>query len=485
MLDPYWTSRSAVSTVSETVDPTDSLEEYVKYIKPYHTKIYEVMMSYSYDDEFWVRFVEKLELEISITGGDGEDPKEPVFICGPGWDSGYNFGYGVIWGGGWGTDYLNQHGQPLQNINLKIEQAIASDDFESDWPVGTFVVNTTSGDEYEAMVIDKQAGKLAMVNTHIVEGVNHPNRTWTIRGNILADVQQGTTMYIPATGTDNITFTVVAATSNGIVTVVEVRESIPLSATATGLAGIPIEPHLLPWWPGSLRVDIVAEGTPPSPIRPTSTYYFLPQEEYGIFGIAHVPYPTRPSDFVRFSDFGDGKIWVRLHDVFYPGAQIIVTGSQWAGNDGKYVVAKTATEGQYTRIWPMEPVRITTQPTDRGGWISYNFDDGPISEAFCRLLDGGELTIQTYFGETLEIKLELHPSEYLDVIVDDDPDPETVGWGQMPYGSSWDGVDASNPISDDHIILVMTDESVNVIEDGFGDRAFGVTPFDAIRPATT
>jgi len=77
--------------------------------------------------------------------------------------------------------------------------------------------------------------------TTLVVGVNAPAQEWTITGNFLSVLTPGAVFNITGnTGGADGTYTVAAATFDGMNTIIMVNETIPLSATPTGTCTIPL-----------------------------------------------------------------------------------------------------------------------------------------------------------------------------------------------------------------------------------------------------
>jgi hypothetical protein len=65
------------------IDPTEGLVEYVKYIKPYHTKILDVLVEFVYEEKVDITVAERWKWIINMSQPDA--------------DLTYACGYGIVW----------------------------------------------------------------------------------------------------------------------------------------------------------------------------------------------------------------------------------------------------------------------------------------------------------------------------------------------------------------------------------------------------
>lgn len=71
------------NTTVSTTDPLESFLEYIADVKPYHTKVYEVVLEYTYSEPVNVSIAETFTVNVAIATGSNLTPE----LCDMGWDS--------------------------------------------------------------------------------------------------------------------------------------------------------------------------------------------------------------------------------------------------------------------------------------------------------------------------------------------------------------------------------------------------------------
>lgn len=396
MIDNYWFKSTRPLDVILQHDPAEGLVQHAMQMKPYHSKVYEIVMDYVYFDDLVASMSDELEIRVDMRSG--KEGEQPELLCGPGFDSAYNFGYGIYWGGGYGSPE-RYPGYQLRNDFVDIIEAVGT--FSQSENAGSFLIDEWQSEKYHILVTDLINNQMTFVTYHDMISYDYEERKFIISGNVLEAVEDSMEIYVPSTNTDQIRFTVTDVVLNsGGNTEITVLENIPIRTTVNPI-GIPLDHLLLPWWWRGAKVKI--SGTDlPSPLDPDGTYYFAPIEKYGVFGLAHTPSPKVPSDAVRFDAFNMTPIEIWTDEPFFAGIKVEVTGAENANNDGLYTIIKTKREGKKMRLWTMEPVKVSN---GSGGAMSHVQISTPVTEVFCKLVDGPQLMAQTYMQGNLHIAL--------------------------------------------------------------------------------
>ena len=515
MIDKSWFENTQSRDVLFSLDPTTSFVEYVQDVKPYHTKIFDVLINYAYSDMMRVNLRENIEISVEVSA-PGE---EPIYYCGPGYEPGFGFGYGIYWGGGYGgensdtaaippppatDDPYDDSGYddvgydgtvssnpsntipPVVNVYAPIVQAVTGTSTVPDLPANSFLVTTPAPVYYTVSIINSVSNQLGFVRNYALAGVSPLDKKWVLAGDQTPYITAGTVFYTGAAKTPTGQFTIETISFNGTETELIVKEAIPLTAIGTGYISILVTPEYLPWWPYGMGVKLMSNDPLPAPLVQGQMYYFIPQDQPGAFNLATVRYPTKDSQYVDLSQLSNQQITLFNAETFVPGMKVVVQGSLNGRNDGNYTVFRVQQEGDKVRVWPVEPIMYPNDPSrTTDGWLSYDLSEGVIQYGFCPIASADDLFTQVYIGEKLEFRMEISFNDKPSVNMLENRTPEILGWGGVLFGSSYDDDEEAFTVTAVQFASVGGDIDVgNIILNGFDTRPFDLAPFDAVNPYT-
>lgn len=268
-----------------------------------------------------------------------------------------------------------------------------------DLPYNTFLVAPPTPNPKSVVISSLITNQFTLTTPYAVTAVSPPASTWSVAGDITADLAIGDTFYI-ASNTDasaNTRYVAANVVFAGGTTTITTVQPISLIATPTGTLNVIVKPDDVSYLPVGASVTISSTGTLPAPLVAGTTYYFEPTADIGVFNLAHVRYPTQTTDYVDLTSMGSGQLSIDRVEPFVPGEEVVVTGS--AGNDGIYYVGTIVPEGANFRISVPQAVPVTTPvalPTD--GVMTYG---GNFGDPFCAVAHSPALHAETFIAETL------------------------------------------------------------------------------------
>jgi len=176
------------------VDPTDGLVEYVKAVKPYHTKILDVLVEYVYKENITTTVTDNWLWAIGLSNAQRDLVRE----CGWGW----NWDLVPTADSILTSRIISAHTDTTQQNYFLVEPATSSQ----------------------------------VTSDQIVGVVTGSNGSWTLAGNVTAHYSDDEVFSVMgnADSASNTVYTVSGVTFNGTNTVVNVLNGIPASATASG-----------------------------------------------------------------------------------------------------------------------------------------------------------------------------------------------------------------------------------------------------------
>lgn len=389
------------------VDPTEGLVQYAKVVKPYHTKILDVLVEYIYTEKASVTINEKWEWTLQL----GEPDADVIRMC----------GYGLVW-----DAFRSNETNPSTTI------ISAESNTSLGVPSNTFLIEPSLGSPYTVLVTNLQSNQLTFVRPYVTVGVNPALKKWTAQGNLSSNLSVGQKIYIRENsgfGADK-EYTVVSFTLVLGNTEITVQESISIQAASDGTLYVPMLLSDIPTWATGLELQLSTVGSYPNPISPTARYYFAPTSTPGVFNLATKRYPTLLTDYVDVTTVGSGQLLAHRSETFFPGSTVIVTGSYLNKNDGTYIVLKTEPEGIYTRVYVLQKVPYTTpSPLTTDGIITaavQGYDD----PSYCAVAQSPGLYADTFIHESIKFEFHIDFTETLQTNISQD----TIdGFGYVPY----------------------------------------------------
>lgn len=514
MIDKMWFENARSREASATLDLTDSFVDFVHEVKPYHTKIYDILMNYAFTDRMTVNMYENLNIEVTIT--DGGENTEPVYNCGPGYEPGYGFGYGIYWGGGYGggnsdtsvtpplpptdepfgdTPGYDTRGwdgtvitnpsntiPPVNNVYAGIMQAVSSDGQPVGVVANTFLVRTPASTFYNVAIINAHSNQMGFVRNYTLSGVTPTDRKWFVEGDQTAFIRPEDVVFTGAARQQQAQFTVASVSYNGTSTEVVTKEGIPLTAVGNGVLSVLVTPEYLPWWSYGMAVKLSSDTPLPAPLVAGKTYYFIPHAKPGHFNLAEVRTPQTYQQYVQFPEMSNQNITIGNAEFFLPGMSVHVEGSFLNRNDGYYTVLKSEEENGLIRVYVVEPIPYPTYDDKLpDGWLTYDLREGVVKWNVCPLTDGPSLFTQVIIGERLTFEFDIEFKDRAVVSMIENRVPDLVGWGDTLYGKEWDNIENARPISQSQESSISGDGNfAGVLNGGFDTRAFDMFPFDAL-----
>lgn len=162
------------------------------------------------------------------------------------------------------------------------------------------------------------------------------------------------------------------------------------------------------WLPGfAVRVEANPGDTLPSPLNSSEIYYIVTDVPFGHFKLSKRRIPLSNADIINITDAGStsSTFIIRKAEYFYPGAEIVISGSTDGLNDGIYTVYRAWKEGSRVRVALMQPI---AQPTYRNvpvpitdGVVSYNAFGGWSAPQVCFPEKAPNLYTKGYIAEKL------------------------------------------------------------------------------------
>jgi hypothetical protein len=401
------------------VDPTDGLVQYVQLVKPYHTKILDVLVEYIYTENVAVTMSERWTWNWDFINENRDTIRE----CGWGWiwdapyasestpstriisanaaenyfvvepitsstvvgDAIVGFATSAWIVAGDATSHfslgesfaVSSNGDAASNKSYVVSN-IAYDSGTARTTIGVVggvpLTATASGvipfaslKKYTWIVTNAKASQLSLAYSSPVVSVNAATKTWVISTPITGLVA-GDTIYLTnntvVSGQDsNRAYTVVSAVPSGSGTAVVVQEYISTFAVGDGDLNVLINSDYCPMWQTGMKLNIHAvSGTLPIPLVSDNSYYFVPTDRIGTFALSHIRYPLEWDDYVHLDGIGSGRFQASRGELFAPGAYVNVLGSTTRSNDRTYGVISSVPDGNNFRVYVRDPITASTIP---------------------------------------------------------------------------------------------------------------------------
>lgn len=367
------------------IDPTEGLVQYAKEVKPYHSKILDVLVEYIYSEKVAVSMRERWSWTMTFSR-----PKvDTIYTCGYGlvWDpyktaesappvniissqslmsiplivrstadatalaiplSGYTISSGAqvtihstgtlpasipqVRAGvsyrvtGHNAQFTLTDPQTNQPISFLTNGTGLITIEPSDVHFNSFLVEPAFGPAYNVAVINKKANQLAFVDSYNVIAVNPPNKQWTIDGDIRPQIPLAGVVY------DNISLPFLATPGNCSFVFDGNQESFfPPNSTFTVLSGANA---------GSYQV--ADTGSNRELTRYDGKQTIVPV-------VNSIPSPHSP-----------GNARTGLSTVIPVGSNIYVNNNTGVGGNGRYTVTQVTLVGSHTVLTVKETVSMLT-----------------------------------------------------------------------------------------------------------------------------
>lgn len=442
-----------LNTALFRIDPTEGLQQYVQAVKPFHSKVLDVLVEYVYAEAMSVTAVDRLytsvgleevSREVTRTGGygyvwgaydltpPGDLPHATILAAEAqiSVDASFTSGSSVIQLGANPSDYGFPVGSPVifrtsESLPSEIEVGhiyfIVTSAFPSitvsstfggspitfsssavgatispvGLPFNSFLVAMPAATQYDVVITDLMRNQLAFATPHAITNVDTTLNRFTASG-VAGLLNPGDVVYVSG-NTDPATdgkYTV-SATSGSHITVVE---PLSLTVTVTGDVYIPLAPDDVPYWPRGAAVSITSSGTYPIPTSSADTYYFSTTPQIGSFNLSTRRYVQQYADIVNITTRPQGRLKLFRVEPFVPGEQVAVTGS--ADNDGIYTINTIQREGSNFRIYVLEPIRTPSNYNSTSdGTMTYA---GSYGDPYSAIASAPDLYTATFFSERIE-----------------------------------------------------------------------------------
>lgn len=393
------------------IDPTQGLIEYVNTVKPYHTKLLDILVEYVYTDAVNVTVKDNLTWVIELARPD----TDVVYSC----------GYGLVW---------DQQVTSETTIKAPIISALADSA-----PGNSFLIIPQVGQSYGICVVNSTASLFSFADTFNIVSVNYQSQQWVVSGDVTTLLFAGKAVYVNNNGTSvaNGKYIVSSSSLVGSNTVVTVQETIYPLAQNNGQFNIPVSSDRFPAWIAGTQINLVSTGSLPTPLTAETVCFFAPTTTPGVFNLSTKAYPTKYDDFVKVTDTGSGNISAFRSQTFFPGATVTVTSSFHTANNGQYTIMKTEPEGDNLRIYVREKVAFSSpigHATD--GMMIYNIN-GYDAPAYCELAQAPDLYVGAYISEMLTFEYLIN---FTDTITSSISEFNMSGYGDMPFSTASDSL---------------------------------------------
>lgn len=368
----------AITQPTTQIDATSGLIAYVQAIKPYHSKILDVLVEYVVQDDVNVTVLEDVDLQIELRNVEGD----VIYTC----------GYGFVW-----NPYSGTAVGDLPSASIV---SIAGD------PVNQFVVSMPAQPQRSVVVSSVKANQLTFVTPYNIVTTSPTSQQWVVSGNVTSLAPNGSVFYISSNSTAaNGKYTVASSSYNSGTnrTTVTTVEPISLLAVNSGKFNIPLEPDDVPYIPPGAAIKFSTTGQMPAPLDNTTTYYYSPSKKYGVFNLSKVRYPEDYTDLVDVTDNGVGELTMQRSEPFVPGEYLTVTGT--ADNNGQYAVKEIEQSGSNFIITVYQ--RVPMDQASAGGTIQYQ---GSYGDPYCAVAHSPPLHSETYIYERLQFDFGPLPS---------------------------------------------------------------------------
>lgn len=283
------------------LDPTYGLISYINEIKPYHSKIVDVVVEYQTSDQLIGYVEDRYNMEITNTNVPGE----VTYTC----------GYGLSW-----DPFGGQSASDIPKADIvEIKK----------FPDNYIVVKFTNPPSINCVVSNLVSNQITFATPYTISGVGPAQQRWIVNGNLTSLLSEGSVIFVSNNQYGNGRYTVrtTSFSSSTNKTTVYVIEPISIQATATGNFNIPLTDDQLPYWPEHLAIKLQSTNSLPNPIVSTTQYYFKRTTLQSTFNLSKVRYWTANSDLVDLTTYENGSLTVQQVQPFVPGQFINVSVS--------------------------------------------------------------------------------------------------------------------------------------------------------------
>lgn len=383
------------------IDPTEGFIQYVETVKPYRSKILDVLVEYVYTDQVNARVTEKWQMEYVFSR--------------PGVDTVYSCGYGYRWDP---TSLSVPEAVPTARVLSSTAQTNAQN-------ANSFLIESPTFNSYNIVVADKKSNQLMFAIPYTIVGVNVAAQSFTVTGDITLEDHFSLNNHIyvannAGTGVDG-RYTVAAVVVSGANSIITVVEPISLLATVSGSVNAPVVFDHLPYWPSGTAVKVTTTGVLPSTLSSQSEYHFVPLGKPGLFNLATTRYPDKFDDFVDLTTLGSGVMTILRTEPFVPGDSVVITGSKNARNDRKYLIGTITKEADNFRIQVLQRVnRSSTSDQAFDGVMTLVTDTFSLPE-YCALAKSSDVHAETFIHEDLRFSFEITLSDNVSSVLLEDP----------------------------------------------------------------
>lgn len=380
-----------LSKILANSDPTEGLVNYVQTVKPYHSKILEVLVEHIVSDDINVSIAEKWEWIISLRRPDI--------------DTVYNCGHGLAWG----LTTPNIFTPPANIISATVGS-------ELDPNSNSFLIEPVTLPTFGIAITDVTTSTFTFATHHTINMVDDVTNTWFVSGDLTSILTPGDKIYVNAnTGGVNGKFTVASLTFTGINTEVTVNENITSAATDDGEFSIPLPATQLPTWMFGVAVKVTSTQPLQSALA-SGEFHFSPTDDVGEFHLTTKRHPTDLIDFVHVEHFGNGQLFIQRNELFVPWENITVEGSFERKNNGRYTVLKITEEAPNLRVHVLEKVCFNTPSTEPyDGRMRATHEGIKDSGDFCLPDDMADFHAETYIDEKLIFEMTMDLNDELAV----------------------------------------------------------------------
>lgn len=379
------------------IDPTEGFIEYVKTVKPYHTKILDVLVEYVYNERVDTLVTEHLAWTYEFRRPD----TETVYTC----------GYGYRWDASGGTT----------PETIAVFNIISATTNTYSANANSFLIEFTPQTQYTIAVTDKKSNELAFVSRHALNSVNPTLKRFTIAGDVSTEDYFAFDNHIYVSDNTvsvvNTRYTVVSAVYASGSTVITVEEPISLIATATGYVNIALPYDEIPYWPSGTTVLVTSAGEVPAPLEVDATYHFVPSNRVGFFALADRRYPQHLNQFIDLTTLGSGLVEIERTEPFVPGDAIVVYNAAGGYNNGNYLIADIAKEGDDFRVRVLQrvskntPIGMTYDGAMSLDIRSYDFP------SYCPAVKSSDIHAQTFIHENFKLSFEISFNEQINTTI--------------------------------------------------------------------
>lgn len=412
------------------IDPTEGLIEYVQAIKPYHTKVLEVLVEYVYTEQINATVLDRWTSRIGLARTNVDVGYFDEFATPPWTMQVSNARADVIYACGYGHKWS-------ESGLISPEATIVTQVIEADTSTNSFIIQDVAFSQYNCVVIDTQSNQLLFATPYAITGVNPFAKTWTVSGDLTTGTNPllpGMSIYVNSNSGPGVNkeYTVQTVAFASGATTITVLDSVSLLATATGTVNIAMAFDNMPYWDAGMQVQLQSTGTLPTGITPGGLYYFVPTAIPGVFNLSSRRYPQEYSEITDLTGLGTGQLQINRVEPFIPGQTVIIAGSYLTRNDGTYNIGAITSlgEGAY-RLTVIQTIPHDSPPlAPYDGQISLSIG-GYDEPAYCAIADAPDVHADTYIHEVLKFSFEINMQDYISADIREN---EPNGYGNMPWG---------------------------------------------------